>query len=235
MMHARLRNIIAVIEEGEEELECNHINADLNTRESSPKKDGHQEFIAEFCDVEDEETLISTTFALKNSINDVVWNILPYGECLKWDDMKYEDKTWKKGVELSDDTVLNAFLFEDFFPFIKGHARLIDDYYSSRNYPFYSTFRNDQIKFYDEDADDLEHLVKIACKIMISAVYEVDQSVENFWKRGRSNYRLDCPNFGRYMSKNMFKAFQSAAPYCFAEKKHWCVDKRDRPWKIFLP
>ena len=37
------------------------------------------------------------------------------------------------------------------------------------------------------------------------------------------------------MSKNYFKAFQSAAAYCFADKKYWCIDKRDKRWDIFLP
>ena len=37
------------------------------------------------------------------------------------------------------------------------------------------------------------------------------------------------------MGLNYFKAFISAAPYCFAKKEHWYVDKRDRPWDIFLP
>jgi hypothetical protein len=70
---------------------------------------------------------------------------------------------------------------------------------------------------------------------MIAAVSEVEQGVENLWKRGRSNGRRDYPNFGRYMAKNTFKAFQSAAPYCFCDKKYWHIDKRDRPWDIFLP
>jgi len=37
------------------------------------------------------------------------------------------------------------------------------------------------------------------------------------------------------MEKNEFKAFQSAAPYCFCDKKYWYIDKRDRPWDIFMP
>ena len=69
--------------------------------------------------------------------------------------------------------------------------------------------------------------MKIAYTIMIAAVSEVEQRVENLWKRGRSNGRRDYPNFGRYMSKNMLKAFQSAAPYYFAEKKYWYLDKKD--------
>ena len=52
---------------------------------------------------------------------------------------------------------------------------------------------------------------------------------------GRLNGRKDAANFGRYMSKNFFKAFIAAAPYCFAEKKWWYVDQRDKPWDIYLP
>ena len=71
--------------------------------------------------------------------------------------------------------------------------------------------------------------------ILIAAISEVDCGVENLWKRGRSNGRRDLPNFGKYMSKNYFKAFVSTATYCFAEKKWWYVDRRDRPWDIYLP
>ena len=116
--------------------------------------------------------------------------------------------------------------FYNFFPCIKGHAKLIDDYHSSHNSPYYSTVKHDHIEFCNEDTDDPYYLVKIAYTIMIAAVSEVEQGVENLWKRGRSNGRRYYPNFGRYMSKNMFKAFQSAAPYCFAEKKYWYLDKR---------
>jgi len=47
--------------------------------------------------------------------------------------------------------------------------------------------------------------MKIAYTIVIAAVSEVEQGVENLWKRGRSNGRRGYPNFGRYMSKNTFK------------------------------
>ena len=81
----------------------------------------------------------------------------------------------EKGIELSDDTVLNAVFFEDIFPWIKGYANLI---HSSLNSPCHNTVRNDQIKFYDEDADDPDTLVKIACTIMIATVSEVEQGLE---------------------------------------------------------
>ena len=100
-----------------------------------------------------------------------------------------------------------------FFPCIKGHAKLIDNYHSSRNSPYYRTVKHDQIDFCNEDTDDPDYLVKISYTIMIAAVSEVEQGVENLWNRGRSNGRRDYPNFGKYISKNMFKAFQSADPY----------------------
>jgi len=54
---------------------------------------------------------------------------------------------------------------------------------------------------------------------MITAVSKVESRVKSIWKRGRSNGRRYYPNFGRYMAKKYFKAFQSAALYCFTDKK----------------
>ena len=42
MVYVRRRNIIVVIEEGEEEVECDHVNVDLNTEASVPKKDEYK-------------------------------------------------------------------------------------------------------------------------------------------------------------------------------------------------
>ena len=235
MVYVRRRNIIVVLEEGEEEVECDHVNVDLNEEVIVPNKDEHKDCITAFCDMSDEEVMNAMTFTLKDSTTTIVWDILPDGEYIEWDEVKSNGETWKKEIEINNDTIMNDIFFDDFFPCIKGHAKLIDDYHSSRNSPYYSTVRNDQIKFHDPDVEDPDYLVKIAYTIMIAAVSEVEQGVENLWKRGRSNGRRDYPNFGRYMSKNTFKAFQSAAPYCFCDKKFWYVDKRDRPWDIFLP
>ena len=64
---------------------------------------------------------------------------------------------------------------------------------------------------------------------------EVDGGCENLWKRERFNWRKNSANFGRYMSKNYFKAFLSAVPYCFDEKKLCFIDKKDERWEIYLP
>ena len=235
IVYVRRRNIITVIEEGEEEVECDHENDDLNDEDSSPKNTEQMDSIKKFCNMSDEEIRRAKIFTLKDGGNEIVWDILADDEYLMWNEINSDLDIWNNGIELNDDTNLNDIFFDDFFPCVKGHAKLIDEYHSSRNSPYYSTVRNDRIKFYDADLEDPDQLVKIAYTIMIAAVSEVEQGVENLWKRGRSNGRRDYPNFGQYMSKNTFKVFQSAAPYCFCDKKYWYVDKRDRPWDIFLP
>ena len=66
---------------GEEEVECNHVNDDLNTEKSTPKKDNtHQECITKFWALEDESILTAKTFSLKDNTNKIVWDIQPDGE-----------------------------------------------------------------------------------------------------------------------------------------------------------
>ena len=46
---------------------------------------------------------------------------------------------------------------------------------------------------------------------------------------------MDYPDFGQYMEVHAFKAFVSAAPYCWCDKKYWFADKSNKTWDIFLP
>ena len=58
VVYIRRRNIIVVVEEGEEEVDCDHVDDDLNTETITPKKDNaHQECITKFCALEDEAIL----------------------------------------------------------------------------------------------------------------------------------------------------------------------------------
>ena len=146
------------------------------------------------------------------------------------------DVEWKKDITWKEDNSdLAEIFFEHFFPCVKGHAKLIDDYHSSKNSPYYLTVERDKIKFHQEDDEDPDWMVKQCYLILVASVTEVECGAENLWKQGRLNGRKEAANFGRYMTKNYFKAFISAAPYCFAEKKWWYIDKRDRPWDIYLP
>ena len=85
------------------------------------------------------------------------------------------------------------------------------------------------------NADDPDWRFKICYTIMIASASEIHNGVENLWKRGLSKGRRAYPDFGRYMPINYFKAFMAAAPYCWCDEKYWYIDKRDRPWDIFLP
>ena len=244
-VYVRRRNIITVVEIGEEEVECDHSNADLSVikRSTAKDKEAQAKCINDFCVKEEADILAATKFKMNYfkeygdpETDFIEWDIVPDTESVDWDEVDLTGETeWRKKIAVDHKSNLNNIFFEHFFPCVTGHAKLIDEYHSSRNSPYYSTVKNDKIKFHDPDADDPDWKVKKAYTIMIAAVSEIETGVENLWKRGRSTGRKEYPNFGRYMKKNEFKAFQSAAAFCFAEKKYWYIDKRDRPWDIFLP
>jgi hypothetical protein len=67
---------------------------------------------------------------------------------------------------------------------------------------------NDKIKFEDPEAEDPDWKVKQAYTLMIAAALEIENGVENMWKRGPSGGRHDYPDFGKYMPINHFKVFK---------------------------
>jgi hypothetical protein len=241
------RNLLTVLEEGEEEKHHDHVNqlaeelAEIpqpTTRKEEPAKDSTNKFCAL------EKELISTTnqFGLKwgRGDDDVInWRILADNEHITEDPLHIPDSveyTSPAGhIELSDVTDLNALFFEEFFPDVVGHAKLIDEFHEDPRSPYFTTVHNDRIKFHDAEADDPDWKVKQAYTLMIAAASEIENGVDNLWKHGPSGGRHDYPDFGQYMAINHFKAFQAAAPYCWCDKKHWYVDKRDRSWEIFRP
>ena len=59
-----------------------------------------------------------------------------------------------KDYELDDMTDLNKLFFDEFFPSVVGHAKVIDDFHADPRSPFYTTVMNDHITFDDPVADD---------------------------------------------------------------------------------
>ena len=92
MVHIRRRNIMVVIEEGGEEVKCNHVNVDINTDESDPKKNEYKECAQKFCDLSDDEIMKAITFTLKDAANEIVFDILLDGECIELDEIKLDCK-----------------------------------------------------------------------------------------------------------------------------------------------
>ena len=92
-----------------------------------------------------------------------------------------------------------------------------------------------KIKFHDEEADDPDWKVRVCYTLLIAAASEVEVGVENLWKSGKSGGRHSYPDFGRYISRDTFRAFQSAAAMCWADPKYWYADKDEVPWEVFMP
>ncbi len=242
------RILITVVEDGEEEKEHDHVNQlaaeDLAeiTQKPAQKELPAKESINKFCSLETDTLSSAKKFDLRWGPGDdevINWKILADGEHITEDPLDVPNSvdyvSADEDNELSDDTDLNDLFFEQFFPSVVGHAKIIDEFHADHRSPFHSTVTNDKIKFEDPEAEDPDWKVKQAYTLMIAAASEIENGVENLWKRGPSGGRHDYPDFGKYMPINHFKVFQAAAPYCWCEKKHWYVEKRDRSWEIFGP
>ncbi len=120
------------------------------------------------------------------------------------------------------------------FPCV-GHAKLIDKFLSDPRATYHDTVVKDNTIFYDPDAAGLDWMVRQCYLLMIASATEIVNGVENLWKSGPSVSHHAYPDFGQYMPINYFKAFCSAAPYCWSEEQYWYEDTHDVPWDVFLP
>jgi len=173
------------------------------------------------------------------SYDGVEWTILGDDEVV--DDMALDappkaqykkDIPWNEKAENMD---YNEVFFEHFFPSIKGHAKLIDKYHSSPKSLMSKSVADDNIRFEDETADDPDWKVRVCYTLLIAAASELDNGVDELWKKGKSSGRHMHADFGRYIPKNYFKAFQAAAPFCWCEEKYWYSARDDLPWDVFMP
>jgi len=111
----------------------------------------------------------------------------------------------------------------------------MDKFLSDPRASYYDTVLRDKIKFHDEDSAEPDWKVKQCYLLLIASATEIVCGIENLWKSGPSTGRHNYPDFGQYMPINHFKAFCSAAPFCWSEEKYWYEDTRDVPWEVFLP
>ena len=239
----RRRNMIKVVLENEEEAEFDHATdlaeayADVTPRVT--RKDPLKASADDFCGLDKESLREAATYEMRYGKEEgdiIVWKILQDSDSidLGMPDMD-GDSRFKRNIDLNEDTDLGDVFFAEFFPSIIGHAKLIDEYHADPRSAYYSTTINDNIIFHDENAQDPDWKVQQAYLLLIAAASEVENGIENLWKRGKSTGRHDYPNFGQFMPINYFKAFVAAAAYCWADRKFWYIDKRDRSWDIFLP
>jgi hypothetical protein len=119
--------------------------------------------------------------------------------------------------------------------FTLGHAKIMDKFLSDPRATYNDTVVRDHIIFHDGDHSDPDWKVRQCYLLLIASATEIVCGVENLWKSGPSAGRHTYPDFGQYMPKNYFKAFCSAAPFCWSDEKYWYEDARDVPWDVFLP
>ncbi len=93
----------------------------------------------------------------------------------------------------------------------------------------------DKIKFFDSTAPDPDWLVKHCYLLIIASATEIVNGIDNLWKAGPSVGRHNYPDFGQFVPINYFKAFASAAPFCWSPEQYWYEESRDVPWDVFLP
>jgi hypothetical protein len=94
-------------------------------------------------------------------------------------------------------TQISTICFSSNFPSVVGNAKIIDEFHADHRSPFHSTVTNDKIKFEDPEAEDPDWKVQQAYTLMIAAALEIENGVENMWKRGPSGGRHDYPHFGK--------------------------------------
>jgi len=245
-----LRNRMITLKEGEEEIEVPEsieAMAEIEQEEEEEKKKKlsvYHEALKSFTEMSKEDIQAARLFEMKygNGDNDVIeWEILRDDEHITEDNDHMEwpdDLEVKKDIDfnMNNQVFLADIFFKDFFPCIKGHAKLIDEFHTDQRSPMFQTVREEKIHFHQEGVDeDPDWVVKQCYLLMIAAVTEAEVGVDNLWKRGESGGRHKHPDFGQYVPKNVFKAFSCAAAFVFADRKWWYADKRDRDWDIFTP
>ena len=118
-------------------------------------------------------------------------------------------------------------LFKNFFQliylfrsFLSGHAKIIDKFLSDTRATYHDTVVRDKIRFFDETATDPDWMVRQCYLVIIASATEIESGIDNLWKAGPSAGRHSYPDFGKYIPINYFKAFCSAAPFCWSDKKY---------------
>jgi hypothetical protein len=110
--------------------------------------------------------------------------------------------------------------FEHFFPSVKEHCKLMDEYLLDVRASYYTTVKDNKITFRDPDNDGPDWIVRQCYFTMIVSIMEADVDVKKLWKTGKSGRRCFNAKFGQYVPKNTFKAFHSCAAFMFCDKKY---------------
>jgi hypothetical protein len=193
----------------------------------------------EFMNLSTETLKAATSFAMfwgKGNDDYDLWEIL--GDMKHITDNEFKPPETENVVHTGFDFRTDNFtqnVFQHVFPSIAAHAKIIDKYLSGKRAPYFETVKNDKIVFHDPDDADPVWKVKNCYLLLIAAATEVENGIENLWKRGRVGNHRYFPAFGMFMTMNEMKVFRSAAPFFWAQEEFWYLPQRDAPWDVFIP
>ena len=176
------RQYMRVLEDGEEEKECDHgQDKEKDTTDDChgkgpTKKPDHPEkaSVNAFLSLSPAEQKVATTYVHrhgKDGKEKVVWEILGDDEQITQDAMDPElikQSPFKKDIPWDADRKnvdYNKIFFDDFLPDLSGKAALLDKWMSDIRCPIYATAKTANIKFNRPDDDDPDCLV--SCYIII--------------------------------------------------------------------
>jgi len=226
--------------ESDDETVASQPNKDGTTKKKPKKLTPAAKSVNDFVSMSVEDRATARIFEHRYGVGDrdlVEWEILPDGVHITGEHDPFkcpEELEMKKEIDFQKEA-LDEIFFRDFFPCIQGHAKLLDEFFDNPLAPYHTTVKEENIVFHQEGDIDPDWAVKQCYLLLIAAVTEAEQGVENLWKRGISGGRHNHADFGKYIPKNMFKAFCAGAAMVFAEKRWWYEDNRDKDWEIFMP
>ena len=73
-----------------------------------------------------------------------------------------------------------------FLSFLKGHAKIKDEYLSDSRASFHGTVVQDKIRFHDNNDPDPDRMAKQCYLLIIAGATEIFSGVSSFWKSGPS-------------------------------------------------
>jgi hypothetical protein len=166
----------------------------------------------------------------------VKWKILADSKhirnCAKY--KKIKEKSYPNVDHVDFTKTLSENFFAHVWPDITGSGKILDEYLADPRAAYYVTASERKIKFHDENAMDPDWKVKQCILGIVAAASEIENGF-NCWKSGPGPGRKTYPDFGQWIPVDEMKCFVATAPFIWARKRWWYVDRRDLDWDMFMP
>ena len=131
--------------------------------------------------------------------------------------------------------------FKHFFPDLTGHGKKMDAFLSNPKANMHGACRKlkkDVSRFSFEQKEpgvDPDSMVRMGWALLTAGATELAGGVTNLLKTGAGPGRKNNAAFGRYMCRDAFQCWKSAAPCVWAKPSEWHLDADLKTWDILQP